>query len=268
MAEYNKILQDPHNPILVTSREVIFPEWLSKEPISLSDLHLTHNKTRFDWIIEKHASYYDADKWYPMISEYTPKSIFMDISNIDAEDIIEHWKFNRQLEVEKILTEYHFVRSSARSSHTGRKVTTFNEFMDEITHPNVIMSFKRGCRKIMFREYIDDILAEYRIYVWNGSIRYIEEYTRKQIISTDPIILKQSITNYALEVGKRISYLDYIIDIGYSQNNGFFVIEMNTPFYLLGGLHLGNYHYESDRIHYTSKIIFRYRDSNGEVEEC
>ena len=273
MVEYNKILTDPFNPIIINNDIIKFPSWLSNIIIKKKDLPKIKNTTENDQIISIHSSFYDATIWYPWIIKWTPKSIFMELNEKEINDLIYEHNLSkeRQKEVEYYLNQgYNFIKSSKKSSHLSTKVLTYENFIEEITHPNIIISFKKGCKHIFFREFIENIGEEYRIYIFRNEIRYIEEYIKKDksLDVYQAIIRKINIIDYVIQVMKDVKYQDYILDIGLtSSENSFLVIEINTPLYLFGGLHLSNYLNNSEKIHKAIYPIFRYKNEHNDIME-
>jgi len=272
MADYDKILMDGYNPILIHGDHVTFPQWLTDQIVLKSQLPKIKNKTEEDQIINMHASFYDATVWYPWITNWTPKSILIKLSDEEINNLIYEQTLTneRKLQICQYLRDgYNFVKSSKKSSHQSTKVTTIDQFIEEMTHPNVVMSLKNGCRHVFLRQFINKIHSEYRIYVYQNQIRYIEEYLKKygSLSSLTAVPRKKQILDYVEKVMKNIKYHDYILDICLLHDDSYLIIEINTPMYLFGGLHLGVYYYESDFIHTTPEPIFRYRNIDGEIEE-
>jgi hypothetical protein len=257
MVDYNGILTDPTNPISIIGDRVLFPKWLTEKMILKSQIVPRKNMSLEDEIILKHASYYDAIIWYNHVIEYSPDSVFLELTDEEANLIIKEWRFDRKEEIVRLLETYNFIKTSTKSSHSGKKILTFDDFMEELTHPNLIMSFKKGCRHLFFRKYIETILAEYRIYFYGNKIKYIEEY-----VSKDNLLLTKEIIEFVKKVNESVPYEDYLLDVCRTPD-GYLVIEINTPLYLFGGIHLIKYEYYLSKIHYGNAIFACKR--NGEV---
>lgn len=272
MVEYNKILTEPYNPIYIDDEKVRLPEWLSDLVIKRKDLPVIKNTTINDQIINKHASFYDATIWYPWLVKWTPKSIFMELNDDEVNDLIYEKTVSdeKKEQIIKYLDEgYNFIKSSKKSSHQCPKILNFDDFIEEITHPDIVMSFKKGCHHIFFRKFIENIHTEYRIYIYKSQIRYIEEYLKKNesLNLENALFRKKDIINYVTKVMKDIKYHDYILDICLVPENQFMVIEINTPMYLLGGIHLGTYNYDAEQIHSAENPIFRFKDKDDIINE-
>jgi hypothetical protein len=260
MADYNDILTDPTNPIVIEGHKVTFPSWITDDVLDTDTITLGKNMTVEDVIIRKHASYYDATIWYPWVERWSPKSVFMDLGDVIATTTGTFPEHMKPAVVKLINDGYNFVKTTTKSSHNLTRVTSYEDFLDEVTHPNLVMSFKKGCRTLFFREYIDDIKAEYRIYFHGGVIKYVEEYKRVSGFTT---LSYEAVATFANTVNANVRYKDYVLDICWCPT-GFLVIEINTPFYLFGGLHLCGYQFYLDKIH-NHEPVFVYRDDEGEI---
>ena len=254
MSEYNNILTDPTNPIVILENHVVFPKWLTDDVLDKNKIILGKNMSIDDYIIRKHASYYDATIWYKWVKEFSPKSYFVELTQTEIQIIIEKGEFEKKEMVMELLNSgYNFIKTTNKSSHNFKRVITFEDFLDEVTHPNLIMSFKKGCTTLFFRKYIEEIQSEYRVYFHQNKIKYIEEYISRVPQSIEKLV------NFAKEVNEKVKYEDYVLDFC-STPSGFFVIEINTPFYLLGGLHLCSYQWYLDKIHNSGPVFF-YKDN-------
>lgn len=272
MAEYDEILTDPYNPIQILDNLIIFPKWLTDKIYNKSDFPTILNETVEDQIIKLHASFYNAIIWYPWVKEWSPDSIFMELTDEEVQKIINDQEFpldKKELVIKYLDSGYNFVKSAMKSSHKFKKVISFDDFIEEITHPNVIMSFKNGCRHLFFRKWIGGIQFEYRIYVYQNKLRYIEEYLNfNEILNKESAeVRKSEIINFIEKVMPNIQYQDYVIDICLDKSGTFLIIEINTPFYLFGGLHLCKYYYYRDKIHNYEKPVFRYIDIDNNIQE-
>lgn len=191
MAEYNQILTDPYNPVKIEKDVVIFPEWLTEDiVVQLSEFKIKKNNTIEDEIISLHASYYDAINWYPQIKDYTPDSVFIELTDEEVAHLINddhQFPPDKVNLVNKFIADgYQFVKSTRKSSHSGKKINNFEEFMDEITHPQVVMSFKKGCRSIFMRKYIENIISEYRVYVYDKKLDMWNNTREQHLIKHRP----------------------------------------------------------------------------------
>lgn len=255
MVDYSSILTDPYNPIIIHGQTITFPSWLSDKTYSPKDFPTKINWSFEDHAINLHASFYDATVWYPWIREFTPESRFIDLSDGEIKDLIyegEMSKEKKALVLSNIRDGFRFIKSSKKSSHFRRKVNDYDKFLEEITHPQVVMSFKDGCSHIFMRKYVDDIQEEYRIYVYKNAIRYVERYVRWK----DVDFSKERLIEYLAKVCPKIRYEDYILDVA-SVTDGFICIEINTPPYLFAGFNNADYYFERDKIHLAETPIVR-----------
>jgi len=177
-------------------------------------------------------------------------------------ELTESLKINLQ----KGLDEgYEFIRSSAKSSHSRKRVKTVEDCLEEITNACVIMSYKYLCRHILMRKYIE-IKQEYRCYVYQKKLRYIEEYydpENKDHNIEEYHIIKKNIEEYIGQITEKLRdiYDDYTVDLGIVDGK-LTVIEINTPMYLLAGTIMAKYEYITDLIHKTERPIFKFKIQN------
>ena len=75
MADYDKILSDPYNPVKKFDDHALFPSWLTNDVLYKKDLPTIKGVSFDDQVIRKHASFYEASVWYPQISKWTPESL-------------------------------------------------------------------------------------------------------------------------------------------------------------------------------------------------
>lgn len=189
------------------------------------------------------------------------KTLLISLTDFEIIDLINEQKLPKDIEKEVRcnIRQYQFVKSSKKSSHNRKRVKSYERFIEEITHPDVIMSFKKGAKHIFMREYISEIFEEYRVYIYGKRIRYIERYVKFKngIDPIDPIDVKNNLLKYMQKVLPLIPYHDYVLDIAVTAT-GFIVIEMNTPLYLFAGVSHSNYYFEKDKIHTAEEPIFRF----------
>lgn len=94
----------------------------------------------------------------------------------------------------------------------------------------------------------------------------MEQYKRTALDKTSAESMLKPLIEFTMEVDKRLKYRDYLLDI--CSNNGILtVIEINTPLYLFGGIHLGVYFYMKDTIHTATTPIYHYVDSDDILEK-
>ena len=255
MADYTSILADPYNPVRVKDNIITFPSWLTEKVYHRDEFPQKPNWSVEDHVIHLHASFYDAQIWYPWLEQSTIESRFIVLTDDEVEQLIYNQTLpddKKDLVLANIKAEFRFVKSSKKSSHFRKKVKTYEQFIEEITHPQVAMSFKNGCKAIFMRRYVDNIQDEYRIYVYQGIIRYVEKYVAKT--SCDQ---SQEIIEYVRKVIPFIKYQDYVLDVATLSNGSFTCIEINTPIYLFAGLQNVDYYFEKDKIHSTEEPIIR-----------
>lgn len=262
MVDYADILTDPYNPIVMQSGIVKFPTWLSEKEYDVSKFQHKINWSLEDHAIHLHASFYDATVWYPWIKDWTPESRFISLTEGEVKDLIWEQKLpddKKSLVLSYIRQGFRFVKSSKKSSHFRLKVASYEQFLDEITHPQVIMSFKNGCSNIFMRRYVDDITAEYRVYVYGKKIRYAERYLLrvKAAKDEDDQQVGNSLVDYVTRVMESIRYMDFVLDVA-AVPSGFICIEINTPVYLFAALNFAQYYFERDKIHTAEEPIFRF----------
>lgn len=258
MSDYSEILKDPYNPCVIENGVAKFPSWLTDKIYTTFQPRINWSFT--DHVIQTHASFYDATVWYPWIEKWTPESRFIVLTKEEINNLIynqELPKEKKQLVLQNIKDGFQFVKSSKKSSHFRGKIKNYEKFIEEITHPQVVMSFKNGheiedmwypC--IFMRKYIN-IKNEYRLYVYKNVLRYVEKYITKE----DDADIKQKITDYFNKIRNDIKYEDYVIDLG-TTSDGLVCIEINTPLYLFCGLHKCDYYFRRDDIHNAAEPIF------------
>ena len=211
------------------------------------------------------SSLFDAKYWFYIITNYTIDSKLIEITDEEANALIYSEKISDRLKniiSECLINEYFFVKSSKKSSHSRKKCLTLCDVIDELTYPDVKITFKIGCRHIFMRKWIDNISSEYRIYIYANKIRYIEKYIQsktKLYSKEEEIKYAKEVITFCNEFKNNLEYDDFIVDIAKINNvSKYIVIEINTPMYLYGGLQLGNYDWDHEKIHTTNEIIFRY----------
>ena len=149
------------------------------------------------------------------------------------------------------------------------------------------MSFKCGCRYLFMREYIDNIIEEYRVIIYEGKITYIEQYLvnydERYMDVQKAKAMKQNLIEYVnSNILPKLHYKDATldiarIDIDKEQLNTiaiakkqFLIIEVNTPPYLFAGLGLCDIATEPTLV-YTHKannyIPFRYMSIYNSIDE-
>ena len=259
---------DPYHPL--TGRHLIVDNYhtFGDYQLAFSDMP---NMSSIERANRTMAKAYWAEHWYPGLQGITPRSRLIELSKDDIHSLVEEGGVTMQLwqQLQAALDDgLHFIRSSGKSSHSRKPVYTLTDCRDELTNASVIMTFKYGCRYVMMREWVN-IEAEYRVYVYQGMVRYMEEYISPDGQLIDPAHyrrLKEILTLLGWTVAQRVPYEDFTVDIGLTDDGRWIVIEVNTPLYLYAGLMLAKYAWERDRIHTTTSPIFRYKVA-GEIEE-
>ena len=215
---------DPYNPV----KDV--------RDINL-DVFENKNMSIEEQIKRTQAKQYWAEKWYPQITNYTPESLLIPITDYDIAKLYQMGgeelpldskylsnKLQEQLQ-KAIDSEFCFLKSSSCSSHSRNKVTSLNDCVEELTNPRIIMSFKYGCRYIFMRKYITNMIIEYRCYTYQNKLRYIEEYSNETHYKYNFGELKELICDYINQVSKSLSYCDMTINIALLDNGNFTVIK-------------------------------------------
>jgi hypothetical protein len=230
----------------------------SVEEIEIEELKLNGNDLSSE-MKDLYSIKYGAEFWLNILTAYTIPSKLLAISDNEAHDIVYDEKLSDRI-IKNIDFNYEFVKSSKKSSHKKLKCKGINDYLEELTDANVKMTFKKGCRYILFRKWIN-IKSEFRLYIHNGIFIYMENYTNYQ----NPLI-RFEVLKFFNKFEKLLTYRSYVVDIALLDDDSFVVIEINTPMYLYGGLQLGNYAWESDYIHNLKFPIYRYKN-DGELIE-
>lgn len=213
-------------PLKITKETVTLPNWLGGTTHLIKDLPTGRNWDSDECICRFVARYFGAEKWYPKTIGYTPRSRLIEITDEEAYDLtLDDKKLSLRLITclqEALDDNLHFIKSSWKSSQTKKKVLTVDDCLEQLDYGGVVMSFKRGCRYIFMREYIN-IEKEYRVVIYENRIRYIEGFN-------PPVEKLVSFIKTLPDI-----YRDMTIDIGEADGE-FFIVEINTPPYLLAGL--------------------------------
>lgn len=255
MSNYNTILTDPYNPIVIHDDNITLPSWLTTKTYHRSDFPHKPNWSFEDHVIHLHASFYDAQVWYPWLQPYTAESRFITLTDDEIKQLIYDQSLpddKKKMVIANIKDGFQFVKSSKKSSHFKKRVKTYDHFIEEITHPQVVMSFKNGCNAVMMRRYIDGIQDEYRVYVYQGIIRYVEKYIDKTHHDRSSDIIA-----CVKDVMTAVPYQDFVLDIATLANGNLTCIEINTPVYLFAGLQNVDYYFEREKLHTTTEPIIR-----------
>ena len=167
------------------------------------------NMTIYDKIKRTQAAQYWAEKWYYILDDMTPESYIFEITDEDIECLMKG-ELSESLEInlQKGLNNgYHFIRSTAKSSHSRKKVMNLTDCLEELTNACLIMSYKYMCRHIFMRKYVN-INQEYRCYVYKGKLRYIEEYYNQKVDENiDHHNVKKSIELYVDQVTNKLKFV-------------------------------------------------------------
>ena len=260
MSDHTSIVSDPYNPIIIDETSVKFPHWLSDRTWMHDSFPRQLNWSFIDHAVQLHASFYDATVWYPLLESFTPESVLIPLNDDEIKTLIYEQRLSdekRSLVMSYIRSGYNFVKSSKKSSHFRIKVKNYEQFIEEITHPQVIMSFKNGCKHIFMRRYIDNMTDEYRVYVYRSKLRYVERYIAKSDNALGDA-MKTRIVEYIDVASPHITYEDYVLDIALLSDGQLMCIEINTPLYLFAGLQHADYTFERDKIHDAIEPIFRW----------
>lgn len=216
---------------------------------------------------------YGAQHWYPLIKNITPKSYFLELSDEDIVtlskgDIPLNFYFKPFIEF-LISNGYTFVKTTHKSAHAFKPIQSFEDFKDQITNANVIMSFRNyKCKFLMFRQW-KEMSLECRCYIYNQKLRYIEVY-RDLHKNFNPSMF-QDIENF---INKQVipcllnKYDSFTVDVFYlPENNEWNIVEINSPLWLKCGTYLIKYQWEKHRIHQATTPIFRYKNEENEIIE-
>ena len=220
---------------------------------------------------------YGSDRWYPLLQDWTPKSQFIQLESEVRESIANGAIGGNldllQLQVESLIQRgYKFFKTPFASAHAFRPMESWQDFVDQITNPRIIMSFRRypSLNSLMFRKWTEMNL-ECRCYVYKSKLHYMEVY-RDEKQEFQPSMFGQMyhfLSNQVIPKLKSL-YSDFTIDLYYQPNSysGIWrIVEINSPVYLKAGLYLINYEWEKHRIHMLQNFpICRYRDQ-GEIQE-
>lgn len=264
------------NPTIIKDNFVILPSWLQQDKILASSLpQYNKNDTFYEMIERYQASFYGAEYWLDEIEDLTMKSILRRISQEDVELLMNEENPSVREETKAFISSglaqnLNFIKSSKKSSHWRKYCRTLDDCIEELSHADVIMSFKRGCRHILMRQYIK-MDSEYRAVVYDGNITYIERYLQHGDTEPEEICFQHldALVKFLHRVKRCLHYRDMIIDVCSLPdcNNESLVIEINTPPYLYGGLHL--LADEEKQVVYTKNgtIPVRYKDYFGKIVE-
>lgn len=259
-------IMDPHNPAIITDSELVLPSWLCVDTHMPLNTLPKYNKNWdiHDRVLNYQASFYGAEYWYDELVPVTSRSRLIHLSEEDITALLgeEERYLTDQLQVELqscLDNGLHFVKSSKKSSHSKKAVYTLTDCEEQICdYADVLMSFKKGCRYLFMREYLNNIEHEFRCIVHGGIVTYIEQYDREPLSGTpdiDPILAFMN-----TEVLPRTHYRDATFDLARLSDGTYTVIEVNTPPYLFAGLTLLSVDRERDALygHSPADVIFRH----------
>lgn len=234
---------DPYNPEFDTCNDA-------------NDIEIITNKQNLK---------YGANEWYPYIKDYTAESVLLELTNEQIE-IFSAGEVPLDLDfkntVEKLISDgYTFVKSTHKSSYAKKPMTCYEDFTNEITEANVIMSFRRyKCKFLFFRKW-EKIDFECRVYVHDNRIKYMEQGIDNNNIWTPNLFphARIFVEEKIIPILKN-KYTAFTSDLYLDKNGNWKIVEINSPLWLKAGTYRIDYSREKDRIHNTRDIICRYKD--------
>lgn len=213
---------------------------------------------------------YGAQVWYPLMhgTNMTPDSVLLALTSSEIA-LLKKGEVPDSLRerVEPLLTTYQFMKTTHKSSHQFRPITNYDEFVEEITEPDIIMSFRRySCGHLLFRKYVSMSL-ECRVYVYQSKVRYMEcyrdvnnEFVPEMFLDMLKFVEQEVIPALAS------AYDNFTPDIYFDKDKQKWnCIEINSPVWLKAGMYHIDYEWNRDLIHTTEKPLCRYRDSEMNV---
>lgn len=120
------------------------------------------------------------------------------------------------------------------------------------------MSFKHNCQYIFIREFVN-LSNEYRCIVIGSELVYIERYIGEYKINMEEFYKVKTLSLIVRDV---LKYDDVIFDIGILDNGEAILIEVNTPPYLFGGIHLMDEEEYDSCIYNSTSLILRWQEFN------
>src|SRR5437868_6919107 len=114
---------DPYNPLK------------SLDDIKLYDFPIK-NMSIEERIKRTQAMAYWAENWYDKISNFTPKSMLIKLDDNDVNRLMNSQlsdKLKEELQA-AMNANYHFIKSTSKSSHSRKYMTNLDECLDELTN--------------------------------------------------------------------------------------------------------------------------------------
>ncbi len=295
--EDNNILYKIHDFDELKFYNIRLPEYSDKEFIKISTKNIPPNKFIYDHSdeikIKKNitvetlynvlCSHYYADNWYYDLSDLTFKSVLIDLSRDNIQSLISH-RYDDHILIEKIDSAIKILTSNTDDKVFVKlfSVSPKDEFSEPIdltaknslqvlqlltkskrTFDSLQYNIKTG---IMLRQYIPNLNSdnEFRLFIFGYNLRAISQYKCYDVIEKyqDPKIrlcIYQMICSWWIDIEKKITYSDCVIDIVFLENDEIKLIEINSygPG-LLAGSALYNWVYDYDILHYSSKPDIRF----------
>ena len=209
--------------------------------------------------------FYGAQNWYPLLRNITPTSHLFELSNDEIKDLSEGKIptgpcFRKS--ITDLIKNYQFVKTTHKSAHAFKPIHNFEDFEDQMSNANIIMSFRRyKCKYLLFRKWTDMNL-ECRVYVNKGIVKYVELYRDEK--DEFEVNMFTDIIKFVNEsvIPSLTIYDTFTADVYYTGNseNKWQVVEINSPLWLKCGTYLIKYEWERRRIHESETPICRYTD--------
>jgi len=233
------------NPIKRISDKLIYvPEHVYELIADDVDFEIDENNNAeysgdIENLCELLIKYYSAENWYPLLenTDLTPKSVLIPISR-KLSDLKNNEKL---LEAIKKFPKPFFVKLSSVSPKDVDKSLIVNDINDIYSLFTQSQRVKRTLYNdrqhyIFLRKVLPDCRTtpEFRVFVSNSKCVAI---TRNNIyVSQEHEKLKNKLIEFCDNIIKLTMYIDCTLDVVYyKKNNKFYLIEINTPFYLLAG---------------------------------
>lgn len=191
-------------------------------------------------VLNEQNQQYGSYNWYPLLEGNTPSSIFIKLEEDDiklfTENKDEEHLQKYKTQVEKLIDQgYYFMKTTHVSAHAHKAIKTWEDFVEQITNPRVVSSFRNyKCKYLMFRKW-QEMNLEARIYVYKSKIRYMEIYRDRNNEFTEPkkmfIQMRDFVQNIVIQKLKD-KYDDFTVDLYYSPDNDqkWQIVEINSPF--------------------------------------
>lgn len=212
---------------------------------------------------------YGADTWYSLIKDYTIPSYLLKLNDKQIKclangEVPQDLSFRDKVTSLIIDEHYRFVKSTHKSSYPTKPMNSFEDFENEITDANVVMSFRRyGCKYLFFRRW-ETIPFECRVYVYQKKVRYIEEsIDPEQKFRPEMFASIRHFVQKCVVPALDTVYESFTVDVYHNEMGLWRVLEVNSPLWLKAGTYRINYSREKDRIHSSTDVICRFATLEG-----